>query len=161
MGPKNVATLNGTKMPQENNAATFLSSQQWQHFPYAHYWWTWTDLNHVVFCITQQIFLVTENNSTQNFMSSSNFYVLGSGEECRNTVGGYHCVCKNGFVKDELTQGRYCIDVNECDLDQCPRHSECINSQGSYYCRCHRGYTKQNGKKKLKLRLFTIIMPIK
>jgi len=72
--------------------------------------------------------------------------MIGLGEECRNTVGSYECLCADGFQKDQRTNGRYCLDVNECDLDQCPRNSECINTQGSFYCRCHRGFTKVNGQ---------------
>jgi len=66
---------------------------------------------------------------------------LGLGEQCQNTIGGYRCDCQEGFTK----YGRYCVDVNECDLDQCPINSECINNQGSYSCRCHKGFTLFNG----------------
>ena len=67
------------------------------------------------------------------------------GETCENTIGSYKCVCKEGFVADEMT-GRYCKDLNECELDPCPINSECVNTQGSYECRCHLGFSLYNGK---------------
>jgi len=63
------------------------------------------------------------------------------GERCVNTEGSYQCACQDGYTK----KGRYCVDLDECELDMCPLHSECINTVGSFLCRCHRGFTKFNG----------------
>jgi len=66
------------------------------------------------------------------------------GETCKNLMGSYKCVCMEGYV---MTGGRYCKDLNECDLNSCPENSECINTIGSFHCRCHRGFKMEdNGK---------------
>jgi len=75
---------------------------------------------------------------------ASNTMCKAYGETCMNTPGSYKCMCQEGYVHD--ASGRYCKDLNECDLDSCPHDSECINTYGSFYCRCHRGFTMDNGK---------------
>ena len=65
---------------------------------------------------------------------------------CVNTIGSYHCECKQGF---ELNSSKSCQDINECLLEEnvCdPGFTseesgfECLNNLGSYICRCKQHY---------------------
>ncbi len=58
--------------------------------------------------------------------------------ECINTIGGYECVCKEGFAGD----GFKCHDVDECKLGthNCHEKANCTNTVGSYICTCQDGY---------------------
>lgn len=53
---------------------------------------------------------------------------------CVNTVGGFQCVCKDGYGK----KGGACVDVNECTSAPCEHI--CDNVPGSYQCSCYDGY---------------------
>ncbi|XP_060763391.1 thrombomodulin [Neoarius graeffei] len=53
---------------------------------------------------------------------------------CINTTGGFECLCKNGFTKENDT----CKDDNECSSAPC-EHT-CNNTIGSYHCECFKGY---------------------
>lgn len=55
---------------------------------------------------------------------------------CVNKLGGFDCVCKDGY---ELRGGQ-CIDRNECASGPCEH--ECQNTPGSYTCSCYDGYRK-------------------
>lgn len=55
---------------------------------------------------------------------------------CVNNVGGFQCVCKNGF----RLSGDLCVDVNECASAPCEH--DCINTPGSYKCSCFEGFTE-------------------
>lgn len=59
--------------------------------------------------------------------------------DCSNTVGGYACVCKNGYKQN----GKTCIDVDECGdgTSACDLSATCSNTDGSYKCTCKPGYT--------------------
>ena len=57
---------------------------------------------------------------------------------CKNTFGGFRCVCPRGYKLDE--SGTFCIDKNECLDDKCGSNSECKNLQGSYKCGCPEGF---------------------
>ena len=50
---------------------------------------------------------------------------------CKNTHGGFQCVCPRGYILDET--GTFCEDRNECEEDdsRCET-SECRNTAGSY-----------------------------
>eukprot|EP00388_Colpodella_angusta_P014247 GDKJ01035633.1.p1 GENE.GDKJ01035633.1~~GDKJ01035633.1.p1 ORF type:complete len:667 (+),score=104.25 GDKJ01035633.1:166-2166(+) len=56
-------------------------------------------------------------------------------ERCTNTIGGYKCSCKSGFVWSSISSG--CVDDNECTSG---KHNcgakKCINSIGSFICDC-------------------------
>lgn len=53
---------------------------------------------------------------------------------CVNTVGGFQCVCKDGY---RMT-GDECFDVDECASAPCEHI--CTNTPGSYECSCYDGY---------------------
>ncbi|XP_042359562.1 thrombomodulin [Plectropomus leopardus] len=53
---------------------------------------------------------------------------------CVNTVGGFQCVCKDGYVM----RGSLCVDVDECVSAPCEHM--CTNTPGSYKCSCYDGY---------------------
>ncbi|XP_068198494.1 thrombomodulin [Antennarius striatus] len=53
---------------------------------------------------------------------------------CVNTVGGFQCVCKDGF---KLT-GDQCVDVDECMSAPCEHM--CTNIPGGFLCSCYDGY---------------------
>ncbi|XP_055688517.1 fibrillin-1 isoform X2 [Lutzomyia longipalpis] len=56
---------------------------------------------------------------------------------CRNTEGGYQCVCPAGFELAE--DGATCLDQDEC-LGENPCGSlRCVNTLGSYKCVCPEG----------------------
>ena len=59
---------------------------------------------------------------------------------CRNTFGGYQCICNHGFHD----QGGYCVDIDECEdgSHTCPPNSNCYNTIGGYDCICKDGYTR-------------------
>lgn len=54
----------------------------------------------------------------------------------RNT--GTSCLCPNGFLLD----GKFCVDINECLMDQCDQ--ECQNTFGSFVCSCKKGFVLKN-----------------
>lgn len=57
---------------------------------------------------------------------------------CKNTEGGYQCVCKTGYklAPNEHT----CQDIDECaeNTDDCDH--TCINTVGSFKCQCDHGF---------------------
>lgn len=64
----------------------------------------------------------------------------GENTRCINTVGGYQCVCKDGY----RDMGGVCADVDECTSAPCEHI--CQNVPGSYKCSCYNGF-KENPKK--------------
>ncbi|XP_072172976.1 uncharacterized protein [Diadema setosum] len=65
-----------------------------------------------------------------------------NGATCRNTMGGYECVCSAAHT------GIYCdrdADVDECatGIHDCFSGPHCNNSDGSFTCSCPPGYTDQ------------------
>ncbi|XP_023270772.1 thrombomodulin-like [Seriola lalandi dorsalis] len=58
----------------------------------------------------------------------------GENFKCKNTIGGFQCVCEDGYVKS----GSLCVDDNECLSAPCEH--ECHNTPGSYNCSCFEGY---------------------
>lgn len=55
---------------------------------------------------------------------------------CVNTVGGFQCVCKDGYRSVEGA----CVDVDECTSAPCEHI--CDNLPGSYKCSCYNGYAE-------------------
>ena len=54
---------------------------------------------------------------------------------------GQRCVCRRGFVRDELSGA--CVDLDEClesDSPVCGVNAVCYNLPGSYECKCPDGF---------------------
>lgn len=67
----------------------------------------------------------------------------GSNSTCANTVGSYTCTCASGF---QSSDGKNCMDINECTGTPCGTNSTCTNTSGSYTCACKSGYASADGK---------------
>ncbi|XP_053192631.1 thrombomodulin-like [Scomber japonicus] len=57
----------------------------------------------------------------------------GEGEECENTEGGYQCVCKDEYVKEDGV----CVNVSICFKCE---HMDCQKLNGIYQCVCREGF---------------------
>ena len=64
------------------------------------------------------------------------------GGRCRNTGGSYECHCPTGFHLS--TDGKKCIDHNECDQTGMCANGRCINMDGSFKCECNDGFSLSN-----------------
>ena len=57
--------------------------------------------------------------------------VCQNGATCHNTIGGYNCICVNGF------EGHNCeIDVDDCAIQPCLNGGTCHDRVASYVCEC-------------------------
>lgn len=54
---------------------------------------------------------------------------------CLNHAGSFSCSCNDGFALS--SDGRSCVDVDECMDDLCPIKFTCINTIGSFQCARH------------------------
>ena len=52
------------------------------------------------------------------------------------------CGCRAGFRLQQ--DGRTCLDVDECEVEDICGHGDCLNLEGSYTCSCHKGYSGQH-----------------
>ncbi|CAJ0958963.1 unnamed protein product [Ranitomeya imitator] len=66
------------------------------------------------------------------------------GGTCLDAVGGFTCICPQGYVGDRC-EG----DVNECLFNPCdPRGTlTCVEVANGYQCQCHQNYTGQKCEK--------------
>eukprot|EP00922_Rhytidocystis_sp_ex-Travisia-forbesii_P003237 GHVS01004741.1.p1 GENE.GHVS01004741.1~~GHVS01004741.1.p1 ORF type:complete len:764 (+),score=110.17 GHVS01004741.1:138-2429(+) len=59
-------------------------------------------------------------------------------QDCLDTPGDYHCVCKRGYAV--APDKRTCLDVDECTINNMnvcdDLTSKCYNLEGTYECRC-------------------------
>lgn len=61
-----------------------------------------------------------------------------NGGKCVNSPGSYSCTCPPGF--DVSSDGKRCIDQDECLENGMCANGICINMSGSFKCRCNSGY---------------------
>ncbi|XP_035534122.1 thrombomodulin-like [Morone saxatilis] len=71
----------------------------------------------------------------------------GENFKCVNTVGGFQCVCEDGYS----VEGGLCVDVDECASAPCEQI--CDNTPGNYSCSCYDGY-KEDPKSPNKCKLY-------
>ena len=63
---------------------------------------------------------------------------------CENLIGGYRCLCNEGYKLD--FRGKKCIDIDECeDSTICANGGHCRNFPGTFQCVCPPGrvYNKE------------------
>uniref|UniRef100_A0A914DE19 Uncharacterized protein n=1 Tax=Acrobeloides nanus TaxID=290746 RepID=A0A914DE19_9BILA len=46
------------------------------------------------------------------------------------------CVCRKGY---EMKRNK-CVDINECEWENCEPNALCVNTEGSFHCECKIGY---------------------
>ncbi|KAM4772836.1 latent-transforming growth factor beta-binding protein 1 isoform 2-T2 [Rhinophrynus dorsalis] len=58
--------------------------------------------------------------------------------DCSNLEGSYKCTCNRGF--ESTSDGKQCIDIDECKPGNLCLNGRCQNTEGSFVCSCHEGY---------------------
>ncbi|GFN91253.1 fibrillin-1 [Plakobranchus ocellatus] len=58
-------------------------------------------------------------------------------QNCNNTEGNYTCSCNAGYLL--ATDGRICVDEDECTTGKHSCEDNCVNSEGSHSCSCRSG----------------------
>lgn len=48
------------------------------------------------------------------------------------------CYCPKGFMKDQQDEGTMCVDIDECEVEECDHH--CNNTFGGFFCECEEGF---------------------
>ncbi|XP_070451154.1 sushi domain-containing protein 1 isoform X5 [Equus przewalskii] len=78
--------------------------------------------------------------------------VCGNHTSCHNTLGGFYCICLEGYRATNNNKtfipndGTFCTDVDECAVSGlCRRGGRCVNTHGSFECYCMDGYLPKNG----------------
>ncbi|KAM9700348.1 sushi domain-containing protein 1 isoform 6-T7 [Dama dama] len=78
--------------------------------------------------------------------------VCGNHTSCHNTLGGFYCICLEGYRATNNNKtfipndGTFCTDIDECEVSsRCRRGGRCVNTRGSYECYCMDGYLPKGG----------------
>ena len=62
----------------------------------------------------------------------------GCDQLCTNTIGSFRCSCINGYTLS--SDGRSCLDIDECTAGTHNCQQLCININGGFLCDCDSGY---------------------
>ena len=56
-------------------------------------------------------------------------------QTCVNTVGGFICACRPGYLL--LLDGKSCVQIDEClaGTSNCTDGQQCVDTDGSFFCR--------------------------
>eukprot|EP00794_Sanderia_malayensis_P007138 gene7138-7943_t len=60
---------------------------------------------------------------------------------CRNSVGGYDCLCKDSTLVPDINNKLRCVDKNECLVNNGGCKQRCINIANGHKCDCNQGYS--------------------
>ncbi|XP_063299187.1 latent-transforming growth factor beta-binding protein 1 isoform X2 [Pelobates fuscus] len=58
--------------------------------------------------------------------------------DCSNLEGSYRCLCRKGYKP--TSDGKQCIDIDECQAGNLCLNGHCQNIEGSFMCSCNQGY---------------------
>uniref|UniRef100_A0A8C5MFV8 Latent-transforming growth factor beta-binding protein 1 n=1 Tax=Leptobrachium leishanense TaxID=445787 RepID=A0A8C5MFV8_9ANUR len=58
--------------------------------------------------------------------------------DCFNLEGSFKCLCRKGYKA--TSDGKQCIDIDECQLGNLCLNGHCQNIEGSFKCSCNKGY---------------------
>lgn len=62
--------------------------------------------------------------------------VCQNGATCTNSVGGFSCICVNGWTGPECS-----VNIDDCAGAACFNGATCIDRVGAFYCKCTPGKT--------------------
>ena len=62
--------------------------------------------------------------------------VCQNGATCTNSIGGFSCICVNGWAGPDCS-----VNIDDCAGAACFNGATCIDRVGSFYCRCTPGKT--------------------
>ncbi|XP_057404748.1 sushi domain-containing protein 1 isoform X3 [Balaenoptera acutorostrata] len=78
--------------------------------------------------------------------------VCGNHTSCHNTLGGFYCICLEGYRATNNNKtfipndGTFCTDIDECEVSgRCRHGGRCVNTRGSFECYCMDGYLPKDG----------------
>uniref|UniRef100_A0A8D0N565 Sushi domain containing 1 n=1 Tax=Sus scrofa TaxID=9823 RepID=A0A8D0N565_PIG len=78
--------------------------------------------------------------------------VCGNHTSCHNTLGGFYCICLEGYRATNNNKtfipndGTFCTDIDECEVSGLCRHGgRCVNTHGSFECYCMDGHLPKSG----------------
>ncbi|XP_066223529.1 sushi domain-containing protein 1 isoform X3 [Saccopteryx leptura] len=78
--------------------------------------------------------------------------VCGNHTSCHNMLGGFYCVCLEGYRATNNNKtfipndGTFCTDIDECeDSGLCGQGGRCVNTHGSFECYCMDGHMPKSG----------------
>lgn len=70
------------------------------------------------------------------FFFSCRPLVCQNGATCTNSVGGFSCICVNGWTGPECS-----VNIDDCAGAACFNGATCIDRVGAFYCKCTPGKT--------------------
>lgn len=59
-----------------------------------------------------------------------------NGGACKDQLGGYTCLCVQGYRGDNCEH-----NLDECDSQPCQNGAKCVDGVNKYVCECRHGFT--------------------